>query len=520
MVAGHLVTVLEANCYRVGGRLKTFRTTDRNHPAFACDKQYGEAGAMRLPDFHPLTLGLVDKLGLGRRLFFNVDIDPDADPEVEAPPVFYTSFTGDTWPPDADPPDPISPPAKVDRAWIRTNGTQVRRVDYATDPSAINEGFHLTGDEVRVTAGRLVHEALDEVRDYFSEVVEGKRRNKPFPEWLDGWARVIRDFDGYSMGRFLRERAGLSDEAIEAIGTIENMTSRLHLSFFHSFLGRSDINPDATYWEIPGGSWRLPDELHQELGERVVLGERVIGIEYWDPRRDDAGGTLVGPDGPAVAVQTTREDAPQGPKTDWTADFAIVTIPFSSLRFVDITPQLSYKKRRAIIEMHYDQATKVLLEFSQRWWEFTEDDWRRELDAVRPDLHAFYRGLDEDDENAAYSTPQRMGTTATGLLGAHPSVDESLIPDDQLRYNRALPLIGPADRPATGVVGGGSATDNPNRFTYYPSHRVEGSEGGVVLAAYNWSDDAARWDSLDDGQRYIYAMRNLQAVLGRRIEVF
>ncbi|CAM5735862.1 hypothetical protein SHIRM173S_00521 [Streptomyces hirsutus] len=40
------------------------------------DAQYAEAGAMRLPDFHPLVLALVDKLGLGRRQFYNVDVDP------------------------------------------------------------------------------------------------------------------------------------------------------------------------------------------------------------------------------------------------------------------------------------------------------------------------------------------------------------------------------------------------------------------------------------------------------------
>lgn len=518
--AGHRVTVLEANGNRAGGRIKTFRTEDPNHPAFADPEQYGEAGAMRLPDFHPLTLGLVDSLGLGRRLFYNVDIDPATEPpEVEPPPVFYRSFTGETWPPGAEPPE-FTAPVKRNHTWIRTNQVQVRRAEYARDPSSINEGFHLTGDEVRITATRMVHEALEEVRDYYSDVVGDRRVNKPFPEWLDGWARVIHDFDGYSMGRFLRERAGLSDEAIEAIGTIENMTSRLHLSFFHSFLGRSDINPDATYWEIPGGSWRLPDELYRELADHVELGRRVVDIEYWDPRLDDPPSGDVGPDGPAVAIHTVAEHDPTGPTTTWTGDLAIVTIPFSSLRFVDVTPPMSYKKRRAVIEMHYDQATKVLLEFSRRWWEFTEEDWRRELAEIGPGVHGFYRSVDESREDAAYSVPRVLDGAETGLLGAHPSVDERAIPAEQLQYNRNLPLIGPAVRPATNAFGGGSTTDNPNRFTYYPSHRVPGSEGGVVLASYSWSDDAAHWDSLDDHQRYVYALRNLQAVHGRRIEVF
>ncbi|WP_241777954.1 FAD-dependent oxidoreductase [Streptomyces sp. CT34] len=55
---------------------------------------------------------------------------------------------------------------------------------------------------------------------------------------------------------------------------------------------------------------------------------------------------------------------------------------------------------------------------------------------------------------------------------------------------------------------------------YYPSHPVPGSKGGVVLAAYSRSDEAARWDSFDDAERYRHALANLQSVHGRRIEVF
>jgi monoamine oxidase len=55
---------------------------------------------------------------------------------------------------------------------------------------------------------------------------------------------------------------------------------------------------------------------------------------------------------------------------------------------------------------------------------------------------------------------------------------------------------------------------------YYPSHAVEGSPGGVVLASYSWADDAARWDSMDDDQRYAYALRGLVSLHGERILPF
>jgi monoamine oxidase len=50
-------------------------------------------------------------------------------------------------------------------------------------------------------------------------------------------------------------------------------------------------------------------------------------------------------------------------------DYAIVAIPLTALRFCEFTPPMSYPKRRAITEVHYDSATKVLLEFKNRFWE-------------------------------------------------------------------------------------------------------------------------------------------------------
>ncbi|MFF0965799.1 flavin monoamine oxidase family protein [Streptomyces sp. NPDC003703] len=522
--AGHDVTVLEANASRVGGRIKTFRTT-KHHQPFADPAQYAEAGAMRLPDFHPLVLALVDKLGLGRRQFYNVDIDPHtgSGPDVPVPPVTYTSFTGRTWTYGDDSPD-FHEPDKRGNSWIRANRVQVRRADYAAGPERINEGFHLTDDEVRASAAQLVDQALESVRDYYSDLVDGVRVDKPFEQWVEGWARVIRDFDGHSMGSFLRDHAGLSDEAVEAVGTLENMSSRLHLSFFHSFLGRSDINPGVRYWEIPGGNWRLPHALYQGLRDEVQLGRRVIRIEYHDPSRDtDPEGTgAVGPDGWGVAVQTLDEDDPKELPRLWTADLAVVTVPFSALRFVEIVPSMSYKKRRAVIETHYDQATKVLLEFSHRWWEFTEADWRDALEDIAPGLYAYYRGGDRSGHGpgAAAAAPlPTLPEPEAGLLGA--AVKDNLVTEEMRQVDGTLPLRGPAVRPATHCFGGGSTTDNPNRFTYYPSHPAEGGTGGgVVLASYSWSDDAARWDSMPKTERYLYALRNLQALHGRRIEVF
>jgi monoamine oxidase len=474
--AGHTITILEANANRAGGRIKTWKGPEH----FNDPKQYAEAGAMRIPDFHPLTLALIDKLGLARQLFYNVDVEPPAAPPPVPPVVYRDPHDGRQLWPDAPPPPPFVPPKKRNRTYIRVNGMQVSRADYGDDPRPINIGFGIDRKQ-NVTVGKMINDALEIVRDYYSEVVNtatGERQNLPDRNaWINGWAKLIRDFDQYSMRRFFHEQARIPEAAIQAMGTIENLTARLPLSFMHSFVGRSVINPDVTYWEIVGGMQELTDALARELEENIVKDARMIEIQYFDPDRPDPYATNVGPEGPHVWVRTIREphpgDDPRKPTPERTFDgnLAILTLPFSSLRFVATAPLFSYKKRRAIIELHYDAATKVVLEFSKRWWEFTEEDWEREL------------------------TPEEFREFKEWMASNAGAAEHNF-------------------------VGGGSVSDNPNRTMYYPSHKIDGSEGGVILASYSWADDARRWDSIPDENRYLYALKGLKELHGKWIARF
>ncbi|AEY90076.1 putative L-glutamate oxidase [Streptomyces hygroscopicus subsp. jinggangensis 5008] len=475
--AGHRVTVLEANGNRAGGRIKTFRRGGHEKAAqpFADPRQYAEAGAMRLPGSHPLVMDLIGQLGLKKRPFYYVDVDADGRPAAHT--------------------------------WIHVNGIRVRRADYARAPRRVNRSFGVPRAHWDTPAAAILRSVLDPVRDEFSTVgPDGKRVDKPLPERVRGWARVIQRFGDWSMFRFLTEHAGLDERTVDLIGTVENLTSRLPLSFVHSFIGSSLISPDTAFWELEGGTAVLPDALLAKVRDTVRFDRRVTRIEYYDPGR--AGDTAhVHAKGPHVWVDTVSEGR-GGPvvREQFTADAAVVTVPFSGLRHVQISPLMSYTKRRAITELHYDCATKVLLEFSRRWWEFDEADWKRELGRVDPGLYDAYR------------TGRTPGDGR--LLGAHPSVPRGHItPGQRVHYaaNRAVARDQPA---AAHVIGGGSVSDNANRFMYHPSHPVPGSAGGVVLASYSWADDALRWDSLDEDARYPHALCGLQEVYGQRIEVF
>ncbi|MEV8452278.1 FAD-dependent oxidoreductase [Streptomyces sp. NPDC052095] len=453
--AGHTVTVIEANGNRVGGRIKTFRRGghERAEAPFADPKQYAEAGAMRIPDSHPLVTGLMDGFGLKRRPFHLVDVDAHGRP--------------------------------VNHTWLHVNGVRMRKADYAKNPRKVNRTFGVPAAFEDKPAAQIVREAFAPVRREF----EGKEGR----ELVEGWARVVQRYGHWSMFRFLTEAAKLDERTIDLIGSVENMTSRLHLSFVHSFIGASLISPDTAFFELPGGTGVLADAMYERVKGLVRLDRRVTRISHGE-HGVEVETVSEGRDGKPLVRQTFRGDR------------AIITVPFSGLRHIPVAPALSYGKRRAVTEVHYDAATKVLLEFSRRWWEFEEKDWKRELDRIRPGLYDAYR--------------QGKAPADGSLLGAHPSVPSGHLPAGQRVHYAAHRAVAHDQPEAAHVIGGGSVTDNANRFMYQPSHPVEGSAGGVLLASYSWSDDALKWDSLDDDERYPLTLAGVQDVYGQRVEVF
>lgn len=55
--------------------------------------------------------------------------------------------------------------------------------------------------------------------------------------------------------------------------------------------------------------------------------------------------------------------------TKQTFDYALVTATAKATQFIDFDPPLSPKKMEALRSVHYASSTKVVLSFSQRFWE-------------------------------------------------------------------------------------------------------------------------------------------------------
>ncbi|WP_166919882.1 flavin monoamine oxidase family protein [Flavobacterium poyangense] len=403
--AGHKVTIVESNT-RVGGRIKTFRNSEHKK-YFEDDTVYGEAGAMRIPTIHKMVLKYIDKLGLKTEPFYYLSVDKDQAIAHQA---------------DSDEPDPkvtrnslfyVNRKRVVQNQYIPEDSTTVVDVNKLLD-------FNLDSTE-NMRADLLMAKLINPLKTFIAEDPE------------KNWPLLIERYGEYSMRRFLKENSKYSENAIEMIGVMQNLESRMAYDFIQSFIEQNIIKDSTKFKEIVGGSDLLPNAFFKahKLEENTYFDCRMTKMKLVN------GKVKIDVDIEVQRDAQFYEDAGfkvlDTPVSDLEFDEVIVTIPFSALRHVYVTPQFEQQKRKAIRELHYDSATKILLEFREKWWQ-------------------------------------------------------------EAPYN---------------IVGGGTITDFSNRFTYYPSNDLGSKGHGLILASYCWSDEASRWDSMDDDDRYFYALKNL-----------
>ncbi|MEO7676866.1 MAG: FAD-dependent oxidoreductase, partial [Verrucomicrobiota bacterium] len=108
-------------------------------------------------------------------------------------------------------------------------------------------------------------------------------------------------------------------------------------------LGESDER-----YKIKGGNQLVTDELTKRLAGQIQYEQRLVAIK---PRGKGFTLTFDGPGAKEVE-----------------ADFAIVTIPFTMLREVDIQVDLPASKKKAISELGYGNNAKLMLGFTKRIW--------------------------------------------------------------------------------------------------------------------------------------------------------
>ncbi|MEO8273018.1 MAG: flavin monoamine oxidase family protein [Chloroflexota bacterium] len=342
--AGHDPLILEAQ-NRVGGRVYTLR---KFAPGL-----YAEAGAMRIPRVHDLTLGYCEHFGLELRPFM------------------------------------MGNP----KGLVHVGGRRMTAEQAGLAPDEL--GFSVAEHE----RGRSASDLWDEITKDLRAMVDA--------DPVAGWEHIVREYDSYTLREFL-EVKGFSEGAIEMYGVMNFVEAGINNAVTEEF--REDFGKAyEDMQEIVGGSDNLPNAFYREMPDRIRFGAEVHAIDQ---------------DADSVTVHFKTESG----RYSVTGDYAIMTLPFSVLRQVEVMTPFSREKQRAIRQLNYSASTKVLFQVRERIWE-TDDG-----------IHGGATVTDLPIRRMNYPTPDP--TTSRGILLASYTWDQDAARwgamDEETRLEEAL----------------------------------------------------------------------------------
>ena len=219
---GHEPLVLEAQ-NRVGGRIYTLRS-------FA-PGLYAEAGGMRIPRTHDLTLEYCKLFGLEQRPFL------------------------------------MGNP----RELVHVGGVRCTAAEAESDPGRL--GYAVADHERGRSPAQLWEEAIRDIRELLDRDGDG------------AWDEIAAQYDQYSLQEFLELR-GWSDAAIEMYAVLNFLESDLHnavMEVLREDLGGAYVDMQ----EVVGGTDRLPNAFYRALDDKVRFGAEVHALD-----QDDASVTV------------------------------------------------------------------------------------------------------------------------------------------------------------------------------------------------------------------------------------
>uniref|UniRef100_A0A3Q2DXI4 Amine oxidase n=2 Tax=Cyprinodon variegatus TaxID=28743 RepID=A0A3Q2DXI4_CYPVA len=215
------------------------------------------------------------------------------------------------------------------------NGVKKRTYAVKANPDILN--YNVRKSEKGMSADDLLQKALQKVKDEVQ---------------AHGCVAALKKYDHYSVKEYLKEEGNLSLEAIRMIGVLLNEQSLMYTALSEMIYDQTDISDNVTYYEVAGGSDLLPSAFLTLLDVPIYLNSRVQRIKHSH-------------EGVTVFYQTDQESS----LSHINADFVLVTTTTKAALYMDFDPPLSIQKMEALTSVHYDSSTKILLTFSERFWE-------------------------------------------------------------------------------------------------------------------------------------------------------
>ncbi|MBM7645412.1 monoamine oxidase [Scopulibacillus daqui] len=227
---------------------------------------------------------------------------------------------------------------------IYVNGIKVRSKLYSRNPDILN--YPVSLNEKGKTAQQLIRSAIQPILNF---IRQDPKRN---------WNIVIHDFDKYSLEAFLRHNpvgAPMSPGASEMIKVLTSEEGASEISLMETLRKYMIFSaPDLHYVEVAGGNDRLAKAFLPELKRDILFRHKMVKI-----KQDDRQVT--------IHARHTKTLQPY----QISGDIAVIAVPFSVLRFVNVEPKhsFSHHKWKAIRELHYEPSAKMGIQFKRRFWE-------------------------------------------------------------------------------------------------------------------------------------------------------
>lgn len=235
-------------------------------------------------------------------------------------------------------------PAQNKNTWVFINGVRITRSEYNAN------NFHFG---TPYTEGRTAKEAFELTTDCLKEIY----KKNEF------------DLDHISLGEYLRaftkkrsinpvteiliENSPVIKKAdIDLIG-LEFGAADLHASLLEAYRDHI-VMDDKNKHQIKGGMDLLPQKIAETIIDDVCYNARVTEIKKGQSRN-----FKIYYEHTVIHLRDTSD-----------ADFVILAAPFSALTHVRLENVLTDPARlHAIRNLHYENATKIALEFKKRFWE-------------------------------------------------------------------------------------------------------------------------------------------------------
>ncbi|XP_070849411.1 L-amino-acid oxidase-like [Chaetodon trifascialis] len=259
----------------------------------------------------------------------------------------------------------------------------LRKRTYAVKANPDILKYKLPKSERGKSPDQLVQQALQKVKDEVE---------------AHGCKAALQKYDHYSVKEYLKKEGGLSAEALRMIGDLLNEQSLMHLALTEMIYIQSDVNDNTTYDEVTGGSDLLLKAFLTVLDVPILLNSAVKRISQSDK-------------GVIVSYQTDH----QSPLTDLPADAVLVTTTAKAALFIDFDPPLSIRKMEALRGVHYESSTKIILTFSEKFWE-KDGIWGGKSITDRPSRYIYY-------PSHSFPTNKTIGV----LLASYTWSDDSLL---------------------------------------------------------------------------------------------